>query len=48
MNESTSLGWWLLHGDTLMDFLRRAHDGEDPDTLLAEIYANAEHEDYRE
>lgn len=40
----TDLGWWALPGDVLLDLLRRAHAGEDPDLLYAEEYANCEHE----
>lgn len=39
------LGWWSISGEALLDLLRRAHDGEDPDLLYAEEYANAERED---
>lgn len=36
-----SLGWWAISGDALMDLLRRAFDGEDPDVLYTEFYANS-------
>lgn len=32
----------------LLDLLRRAHAGEDPDALIAEEYANAVHAPVRE
>ena len=35
-------GWWTISGDTLIDALRRAHAGEDPELLYAEYYANTE------
>jgi hypothetical protein len=38
----TDLGWWTIHGDTLMAMMRRAHAGEDPGLIYAEEYANAE------
>ena len=38
------MGWWVLSGDNLLDMLRRAHAGEDPDLIYAEEYANSEHE----
>lgn len=38
------LGWWVVSGDNLLDMLRRAHAGEDPDLIYAEEYANSEHE----
>lgn len=36
--------WWSISQAALLAMLRRAHDGEDPDLLLAEEYANSEHE----
>ena len=38
----TDLGWWTIHGETLMDMMRRAQAGEDPSLIYAEEYANAE------
>lgn len=38
----SDLGWWTISGEALLDLLRRAHAGEDPDLLYAEEYANAE------
>lgn len=40
------LGWWVIAGDELLEALRRAHVGEDPDVLYAELYANSEHESH--
>jgi hypothetical protein len=36
-----SLGWWSISGERLLELLRRAYDGEKPDLLYAEEYANA-------
>jgi hypothetical protein len=36
----SGLGWWAISGDSLLAALHRAHDGEDPDLLFAELYAN--------
>ena len=36
------LGWWVLAGEDLLAMLRRCHDGEDPDLVYAEEYANSE------
>lgn len=41
----SSLGWWAISGDLLIDSLRRAAAGEDPDLLYAELYANGETEE---
>jgi len=35
------LGWWVISGEMLMEFLRRASYGEDVDLLYAEAYANS-------
>lgn len=40
----TDLGWHVISGDALLDLLRRAAVGEDPDLLYAEEWANADHE----
>jgi hypothetical protein len=36
--------WWMIEGDDLLAMLRRVRDGEDPDIVYAEEYANCEHE----
>jgi hypothetical protein len=41
------LGWWVIAGDVLLDGLRRAAAGEDPDIVYAELFVNAESESYR-
>jgi hypothetical protein len=38
------LGWWVIAGGVLLDGLRRAAAGEDPDVVYAELYANADQE----
>lgn len=40
-----ALGWWTISGEALLDLLRQAHDGSDPDLLYAEHYANSDHEE---
>jgi hypothetical protein len=42
--DTTSPVWWTISGDALLELLRRAHDGEDPDLVYAEEYANAGHD----
>lgn len=44
MGSSEPLGWHVISGEMLLDYLRRAAAGEDPDLLFAELWANAEHE----
>lgn len=41
----SDLGWHVIAGDHLLEALKRAHNGEDPDLLYAEMWANAEHEE---
>lgn len=41
---TTDLGWCVLHATDLIGMLTRAHEGEDPDLLFAEWYANSDHE----
>lgn len=41
----TALGWNVISSEGLLDLLRRANAGEDPDLLFAEAWANAEHEE---
>jgi len=33
--------WWAISGDALLDALRRCANGEDPDLVYAELYANS-------
>lgn len=44
--EADPLGYWVLDGTTLLSLLRRVRDGEDPDQIYLEEYANADHEYY--
>lgn len=37
----SGLGWWAISGDALLAALHRAHDGESPDLIYAELYANS-------
>ncbi len=40
--DEDRLGWWTISGAALLEALRRAHAGEDPDLVYAELYANSE------
>lgn len=46
MNEeqapAKSLGWWTIHGATLLSALHAVHEGGHPDLVYAELYANSE------
>lgn len=41
------LGWWVIHGENLLAALHFVAQGEDPDLVYAELYANAEIDDQR-
>jgi hypothetical protein len=43
--SATELGWWCISGEALLDMLKRVADGENPDLVFAEEYANSEHEE---
>lgn len=47
MTEEGAMGWWVVSGKNLLAMLRRAHDGEDPDLIYAEEYANSDHESHQ-
>ena len=40
----SDLGWWCIHGEAILEMLHRVADGEDPDLIYAEFYANSDHE----
>lgn len=46
--EAVDLGWHVVPGCLFLDYLRRAHGGDDPDLLFAELWANADHETFRQ
>lgn len=35
------LGWWTISGESFLEALRRCANGEDPDVVYAEFYANS-------
>lgn len=37
-----NLGWWTISGKNIMAMLYRVKNGEDPDFVYMEEYANAE------
>ena len=39
------LGWWTISGEALLETLKTVADGDNPDVVYAELYANAERED---
>jgi hypothetical protein len=41
------LGWWIIHGENLLTALHMVAQGDDPDLVYAELYANAEIDDQR-
>jgi len=43
--DREALGYWAISGDAFLAALHRAHDGEDPDMVYAELYVNSDHEE---
>jgi len=44
VTDPDPLGYHVISGSQLLELLRRAHAGEDPDLIYAEAWANADHE----
>jgi hypothetical protein len=44
LESKTDLGWHVISGEDLLEYLRRAAEGENPDIIMAELWANALHE----
>lgn len=40
MSSVVNLGWWVISGEDLVAALHRVHEGEDPDLIYTELYAN--------
>ena len=38
--------WWTMSGKDLMAALKQAHDGETPEMVYMEMYANSTSKDY--
>jgi hypothetical protein len=42
MNDLALQQWWTMSGDSFMSALRRVHDGEKPEDIYMEWYANSD------
>jgi hypothetical protein len=40
--REANLGWWVISGEDFLRDLRRVAEGENPDLVYAEAYANAD------
>jgi hypothetical protein len=38
--------WWVIHGDDILWALREVANGGDPDLVMLELEANAQHEEH--
>jgi len=38
----TDRGWWVIHGDELMEAFQKCFEGEDPEFVYIELYANGD------
>lgn len=36
------LGWWVIHAEEIMEMLNKVAEGDTPDIVFAEMYANSE------
>ena len=43
-HDRLDMGWWVISGEALMGILRRVAQGEQPDLVYTEEYANSSHE----
>lgn len=43
--SSGDLCWWTISGAALLAALRQVDDGDSPDIVYAELYANSERHD---
>ena len=41
-DPDTEQEWWTIAGSALLAALRRSHEGEDPELVYAELYANSD------
>jgi hypothetical protein len=44
MSEHFPLGWWTIAGEEFLRALRLVAEGDDPEMVYAEFYANSDHE----
>lgn len=42
MSHPPSEQWWTINGQSLMDALHAAHDGDDPNIVYLELLANSD------
>ncbi len=42
MDSELGLGWWTISGEALLEALKAVAEGDDPDVVYAELYANSE------
>lgn len=42
MSEAGEDSWWVINGTELLAALKRAHEGDDPDVVYIELFANSE------
>lgn len=42
MTKAPADQYWAINGQVLLDALNRAHDGDDPDIIYLELFANSD------
>ena len=43
---TSKLGWWTISGEMFLEALYRVQDGDEPEMIYAEWYANSEVEKF--
>ena len=41
MSENKPMGWWTMSGEDFMNALVRCYNGENPEIIYTEMYANS-------
>ena len=37
----SDLGWWIIHGEEILEALRQVENGDAPEMVYMELYANS-------
>ena len=38
----SDMGWWIIHADEIIEMLRAVANGDSPDIVFAELWANGQ------
>ena len=48
MNHKPEKQWWAINGQVLLDALHQVRNGDDPDVVYLELFANSDTEEVGE